>query len=64
MGYGDFDSRLMSAIARPLSASTAMDAISPLRCASMRCSRPGARLGAALSASMITMGTRASVAGG
>lgn len=35
--YGDFDFRLVSVMARPLSISLGMDADRPLRCASARC---------------------------
>jgi hypothetical protein len=63
-GYGDFDFRLMSGMARPPPGSAAMNADRPLRCASARCCRPVGRLGAALSASGITMGACGSVAGG
>lgn len=43
-GYGDFDLRLMSAMARPRPGSGVMDAERPRRCASARFSRPGSRL--------------------
>ena len=63
-GYGDFGFRQMSAMARPPSGSSGVNADRPLRCASARCCRDGRRLGAALSASIITIDARRSVAGG
>ncbi|TWI36344.1 hypothetical protein IQ26_02857 [Mesorhizobium tianshanense] len=63
-GYGDFGFRQMSAIARPPSGSSGVNADRPLRCASARCCRDGGQLGAALSAPMITMDARGFAAGG
>jgi hypothetical protein len=51
-------------MARPPLEGAEVGADGQLRCASARCRRPGARLGAALSASMITMDACGSVAGG
>lgn len=62
-GYGDFDLRLKSAMARPQSGSGAMDADRSLRCESARLCRPGTRLAATLSAAMITTDACGSVAG-
>ncbi|WP_292326426.1 hypothetical protein, partial [Mesorhizobium sp.] len=63
-GYGDFDFRQMSAVVRPVSGGSGVDADGPLRCACARCCRDGGRLAAALSALMITMDVRRSVAEG
>ena len=63
-GYGDFDLRLRSAMARPPLRSAGMDADRPLRCASARFSRPGTRLVATLSVATVTIDARVSVAGG
>ena len=63
-GYGDFDFRQMSAMARPPLGSAGVDADRPLRCASARYCRSGMRFGVALSTSIVTMGARGSVAGG
>jgi hypothetical protein len=63
-GYGDFDLRLVSAMARPPPASGGLDAAGPFRLSATRYCRLGARPDATRSASMITMDTRGSVARG
>ncbi|MER9301248.1 hypothetical protein NKI38_33185, partial [Mesorhizobium sp. M0621] len=63
-GYGDFDLRLVSAMARPPPGSGGFDAAGPLRLSAMRYCRLVARPDATRSASMITMDVRGSVAGG
>lgn len=63
-GYGDFELRPMSAMARPPLGNAEVDADRPLRCASARSGRPCTRLIATLSAAIITMDARGSVAGG
>jgi hypothetical protein len=63
-GYGDFGFRQMSAIARPPSGSSGVNADRPARCVAARCCWDGGRLGAALSAPMITMEARGFAAGG
>ena len=62
-GYGDFDLRLMSALARPPLGSAGVDAGRLFRCSFARWFWRDERLGVALSTSMIAMGARGSVAG-
>ncbi|MER9128124.1 hypothetical protein NKH81_35065, partial [Mesorhizobium sp. M0959] len=63
-GYGDFDLRLVSAMARPPLGSGGFDADGPFRVSATRYCRVVARPDATRSASIITMDTRGSVAGG
>jgi hypothetical protein len=63
-GYGDFDLRLICAVARLQRDGGAMDADRALRCASARDSRPGTWPVTTLSAAIISMNARGSVAGG
>lgn len=62
MGISGF--RQMSAMARPPSGSSGVNADRPARCAAARCCWDGGWLGAALSAPMITMDARGFAAGG
>ena len=63
-GYGDFELRPISAMARPTVGSAVMDADRPLRYASARYCRPRTVLVVGLSAATVTTGPRWSVAGG
>src|SRR5690606_36797054 len=54
-GYGDFELRPVSAMARPPLGGAGMDADRPLRCAFARFSRPGTRFVATLSVAIITI---------
>jgi len=66
-GYGDFELRPMSAMARPALGRAMEDADRPLRCASARYRRhrrPGTGSGRPMSASAIAVAARGFVAGG